>query len=228
MLQPRPAGHAPSSQLRTGRADVPAVPVALASYHQDQIVDQMTGSASPHRTSESFGSFVSCCHRLTSSAGSSSTWTACGPRWTPSSRCRPRRRRNWTPCCPRSSTGRSRGNCRLPGRWSMETAPFKDYSERPGIQEWRFDHAAAFLDALRASQTWWTLQPGQSCRWVFRGQSDANWKLLPRAFRPDGQQELAHIYSQVRSTAEALFRQRLNPSRRVMSSSKSGILHFTF
>lgn len=56
-----------------------------------------------------------------------------------------------------------------------------------------FDNAHQFLDALRLSSRRWSLFPGKpdladtewSRPWIFRGQSCADWLLLPKAWRTD-------------------------------------------
>jgi hypothetical protein len=51
---------------------------------------------------------------------------------------------------------------------------------RDGVIDSYFDDANALLDALAPRSARWS--PGTR-RWAFRGQADANWALLPKAFR---------------------------------------------
>jgi hypothetical protein len=54
--------------------------------------------------------------------------------------------------------------------------------QAPGIQVGRATSGASFLEALRRSNVqWWE---DDQVPWVFRGHSDADWKLLPSAWRP--------------------------------------------
>jgi hypothetical protein len=54
----------------------------------------------------------------------------------------------------------------------------------PVVGAVRFRTATSFLAALRRSHPRWDGDTGIDTGWVFRGQRDAAWKLVPSAFRP--------------------------------------------
>jgi hypothetical protein len=45
----------------------------------------------------------------------------------------------------------------------------------------RFQKAGEFLAKLRRSDPYWHSEKLQDVPWVFRGQSNANWTLIPSA-----------------------------------------------
>lgn len=55
-------------------------------------------------------------------------------------------------------------------------------SLRPGVEHQGFDDARTFLQALHPLSGLWGNAPGD---WIFRGQSDATWPLLPSAHRAE-------------------------------------------
>lgn len=57
------------------------------------------------------------------------------------------------------------------------------------IAERTFDSAREFLEALRPINPPWTPEdapPGAACPWLFRGQANAAWSLVPNVWRADG------------------------------------------
>jgi hypothetical protein len=59
------------------------------------------------------------------------------------------------------------------------------------VQEKAFKSARLFLGHLRLSQPHWGRAP--SSPWIFRGQADANWSLVPSAFRTPGKDLIKHL-----------------------------------
>jgi hypothetical protein len=61
---------------------------------------------------------------------------------------------------------------------------------RPGVVQHNFDDHRAFLQALHPLSGLWGDTPGE---WIFRGQSVADWPLLPTAHRSDAWKPLTTI-----------------------------------
>jgi len=51
------------------------------------------------------------------------------------------------------------------------------------VETWRFETANEFLAALERHQSWWFDPVERDCLWMFRGQANSRWPLLPRAWR---------------------------------------------
>lgn len=82
-----------------------------------------------------------------------------------------------------------------------ESAPFVNRGNA-GLIEWHFPTAEAFLDALRPAHNWWSSnQLDESCRWVFRGQGDASFRLKPRAWRVGELEKLIRLRQENFATA---------------------------
>lgn len=77
----------------------------------------------------------------------------------------------------------------------------------PGISVWHAPNAHDFLTALRRSNdSWWE---GDRFPWAFRGHQDADWPLLPSAWRPGNK-----VIAGARAEATKRF-QRTNPTQRL-------------
>lgn len=50
----------------------------------------------------------------------------------------------------------------------------------PNVEQFEYDNATAFIDALRPSSDLWASNPGN---WIFRGHWDSRWRLLPSVNR---------------------------------------------
>jgi FRG domain len=109
----------------------------------------------------------------------------------------------------------------------MIVSPFENISKYSGIEEWSFDDAKAFLNALRASEPWWTQQAGELCEWVFRGQSDARLALIPKAWRAEGQEELARLPELTRPSADTFVAEVSNVSDAIWLERLRTIYTFT-
>ena len=62
------------------------------------------------------------------------------------------------------------------------------------IDECGFEKAEDFLDYLRPSREHWRASGDLACRWIFRGHADAEWDLLPSAWRGREQDEANLLY----------------------------------
>lgn len=61
------------------------------------------------------------------------------------------------------------------------------------MEELQFDDAEKFVAYLRPSPQNWGPFDDYACPWVFRGQSDADWHLIPSAWRPDARAEIEAV-----------------------------------
>jgi hypothetical protein len=55
-----------------------------------------------------------------------------------------------------------------------------------GVETVRFGDPREFLEYLRPWQSWWDIQPSELPAWVFRGQEDEQWDLVPTGIRLNG------------------------------------------
>ena len=64
-----------------------------------------------------------------------------------------------------------------------------------------FDKAVDFLDYLRPTNPHWG--DDYECSWIFRGQQNANWKLMPSAWREPGKTILKPLVEFLKPHAES-------------------------
>ncbi len=77
----------------------------------------------------------------------------------------------------------------------------------PGIEVGSAETAREFFDALRPSSDLWWEDDGSSCPWSFRGHADADWPLMPAAWRPSNK-----VISNARAEAARRFH-RISPQQ---------------
>ncbi len=75
-----------------------------------------------------------------------------------------------------------------------------------------FDKAAQFLEFLRPTNAIWG--SGLETEWIFRGQSDASWPLIPSAWRGDARSAFQPLIDNVPSTLAESHWSRLRDSAR--------------
>ncbi len=75
------------------------------------------------------------------------------------------------------------------------------FRDNQTIEELPCSSAEEFLDVLRPSAEHWC-KAGTLSPWVFRGQADASWPLMPKALRPGTWAELASLDARTCETLE--------------------------
>lgn len=69
---------------------------------------------------------------------------------------------------------------------SLEAARHQVKARKPVVRH--IYTAEEFLGKLRTSDSYWTSNKSAGCRWLFRGHADADWELIPKAWRSGGKE----------------------------------------
>lgn len=75
------------------------------------------------------------------------------------------------------------------------------------VEEKHFEDAEAFVSFLRPSAENWGPLIDHSCPWIYRGQAEAAWGLIPSAWRKETQAKIAPIKERLRPAIEETIRE---------------------